>query len=330
MTSRDGHCNKFTFPRAAKKKRTTASILRVTMPPKSKKRRQSLEAAARGREVLKQDARGREVLKQARLGQDSSEIAVSPNDAQGISSGNLTEPAQRDIPQSREETGPSGLQFREDMTDVSPLEVLEEHVESWVQSLDHEDRKSVGMLLCLVLVKELSFTETRAAELAANVIKKSDKTVRRWRTDLIANGGSFAESKQGRYQKTGVLWENEEFTKRASEYVRGNAAAKGKPNLTTVDFCKWVNKSLLPNSTLEPGFPRQISVETARKWLHEMGFEVLTARKGLFIDGHERTDVVESRAIFLRKMVKIGFLHFLNAPTEQARRALPEDVDPPI
>ena len=175
------------------------------------------------------------------------------------------------------------------------------------------------MLLCLVLVKELSFTETRAAELAAKVIKKSDKTVRRWRTDLIANGGSFAESKQGQYQRIGVLWENEEFTKRASEYVRANAAAKGKPNLTTVDFCKWVNKSLLPNSTLEPGFPQQISVETARKWLHEMGFEVLTARKGLFIDGHERTDVVKSCAIFLRKMVKIGFLHFLNAPTEQAR-----------
>ena len=107
MTSRDGHCNKFTFPHAAKMKRTTASILRVTMPPKSKKRRQSLEAAARGREVLNQDAMGREVLKQARLGQDSSEITVSPNDAQGIPSGNLTEPAQRDIPQSREETGPS-------------------------------------------------------------------------------------------------------------------------------------------------------------------------------------------------------------------------------
>ena len=159
------------------------------------------------------------------------------------------------------------------MTDVSSLEVLEEYVESWVQSLDHEDRKSVSMLLCLVLVKKLSFTETRAVELAAaaKVLKKSDKIVRRWRTDLIANGGSFAESKQGQYQRTGVLWANEDFTKRTSEYVRGNAAAKGRPNLTTVEFCKWVNKSLLPNSTLEPGFPRQISVETARKWLHEMG-----------------------------------------------------------
>ena len=91
-----------------------------------------------------------------------------------------------------------------------------------------------------------------------------------------------------------------------------------------------VNKSLLPNSTLEPGFPRQISVETAQKWLPKMGFEVLTARKGLFIDGHERLDVMESRETFSRKMVKLVFLLFVNAPTELVRQLLREDFDPPI
>ena len=50
----------------------------------------------------------------------------------------------------------------------------------------------------------------------------------------------------------------------------------------------------------------------------------------VFIDGHERPDVIESLKIFLRKMVKIGFLHFTNAPTDRARQALPEDIDPPI
>ena len=60
-----------------------------------------------------------------------------------------------------------------------------------------------------------------------------------------------------------------------------------------------------------------------------MGFEVLTARKGIFIDGHERPDVVASRVEFLRKMVKIGFLHFTNAPTEGAQKALFNDIDAP-
>lgn len=59
-----------------------------------------------------------------------------------------------------------------------------------------------------------------------------------------------------------------------------------------------------------------------------MGFEVLTPRKGIFIDGHERPDVTY-RQEFLRKMVKIGFLHFTNAPTEETQKALPDDIDPP-
>ena len=99
--------------------------------------------------------------------------------------------------------------------------------------------------------------------------------------------------------------------------------------MTTADFCKWVNKNLLPNCTLEPGFPRNISIETGRKWLHNLGFEVLTAKKGIFIDGHERPDVISYRTEFLRKMVKIGFLHFTEAPTDDAQKAIPEDIDPP-
>ena len=60
-----------------------------------------------------------------------------------------------------------------------------------------------------------------------------------------------------------------------------------------------------------------------------MGVEVLTPKKGIFIDGHEREDVVVYRKVFLQKMLKIGFLHFTNAPTESAQKALPVDIEPP-
>lgn len=290
------------------------------MPPKTKKRRHSLEAAAKGREILKQ----------ARLEPDTSVSAALPTISEGVTLDSASEDRTEDSAALHEEPGPSHTSPDTAASDASPMEVMEEFVTGWVHALDHEDKKSVAMLLCFVLVNELSFTETRAAQLTAKVINKNEKTVRCWRTDLITNKGSFSESRQGRYLMTGVLWANEELNKRASEYVRANAAVKGKPNMTSMEFCKWVNKTLLPNSTLEPGFPRRISVETARKWLHEMGFEVLTAKKGIFVDGHERPDVVESRKNFLRKMVKLGFLHFTNAPTEQAGQALPEDIEPPI
>ena len=152
--------------------------------------------------------------------------------------------------------------------------------------------------------------------------------MRRWRSAVIENDGVLPESQQGRYQRSGVLWNNEEFNQKATDYVRQNAAVKGRPNLTSIDFCRWVNDFLLPNTTLEPGYPRKISIETARLWLHHLGFEVLTARKGIFIDGHERPDVVDARKVFLRKLTKIGFLHFTAAPTEEAAKALPS-VDCP-
>ena len=80
--------------------------------------------------------------------------------------------------------------------------------------------------------------------------------MREWRDEFYNNDCKIPNSDQGQYQRSGVLWNNE---------------------------------------TLEPGFPRKISVETARNWLHKLGFEVLTAKKGCFVDGHERADVVEYR-----------------------------------
>ena len=68
-------------------------------------------------------------------------------------------------------------------------------MQSWVQALNHEGKKSLAMLLCFVLVKELSFTETKSAKLTATVIDKNEKTVRCWRTNLIKNGGEFSKSR---------------------------------------------------------------------------------------------------------------------------------------
>ena len=46
----------------------------------------------------------------------------------------------------------------------------------------------------------------------------------------------------------------------------------------------------------------------------------------MFIDGDERSDVVESRVKFLKTMTACGFLRPDNAPTEEAARALPQDI----
>lgn len=45
-----------------------------------------------------------------------------------------------------------------------------------------------------------------------------------------------------------------------------------------------------------------IRARTARKWLNKLGFSWKDVKKGVFIDGHEREDVVEDRHSFLKLM----------------------------
>ena len=60
-----------------------------------------------------------------------------------------------------------------------------------------------------------------------------------------------------------------------------------------------------------------------------MGFEVLDKKKGVYIDGHEREDVVSHRRKFLRQLIAGGFLTPELAPSTEAKEAFPDDLDPP-
>ena len=209
------------------------------------------------------------------------------------------------------------------------MDYLLEFSQQWLTELDNENIRSLSIFLVYHLVKYFKFTWTNAEKYAARAVGKGERSIRRWRSNLIKHKGKFSRSKQGRYCRTGVLWSNEELNKKATAFVRGNANVKGKPNMTSIEFCRWVNNTLLKNSTLEPGFPRSVSLSTALRWLHHLGFEILSPKKGVFIDGHERPDVVAQRNEFLRKVIKIGFLHFTDAPTPEASTAVPTDIEPP-
>ena len=134
---------------------------------------------------------------------------------------------------------------------------------------------------------------------------------------------------RGKYERMNIVSHDEHLTELARNYVRENSFKKGSPNMTSYSFCKWVNNELLPNNTLEPGFPRQVSVEVCRKWLHQMGFQVKQITKGIYVDGHERPDVVEARKEFLVQMTEIGFLNHSNAPSEEQAALLPSIASPP-
>ena len=214
----------------------SAFFFEPTMPPKSKRARQSLQAWEKGREAQKK------AKLEAEAGENVVECTQHEHTTASASESAAT--LERSGPSS-ESTISTAAEPKVTPDTGTPNEIIGDFVDGWVRTLDRDDKQAVAMLLCSILVSELSFTVTNAAELTGKVIHKTERTVRQWRTDLIQNGGDFPESKQGKYRRSGVLWSNEELNKKASEYVRANAAVKGAPNMTT----------LLPNFTLEPGFP---------------------------------------------------------------------------
>ena len=75
-------------------------------------------------------------------------------------------------------------------TQRTPQEILKDIAEDWLETLDKDEIKSISLFLSYHFMHAFSFTETKAAECAASMVKKSDRTVRRWRRILINNDGS--------------------------------------------------------------------------------------------------------------------------------------------
>ena len=105
-----------------------------------------------------------------------------------------------------------------DSTPRTSQDILGDFAEDWLETLDKNEIKSISLFLCYHFVHAFSFIETKAAEYAASMMKKSDQTVRRWRSALI-DDEILPELEQGRYQRSGVLWQNEEQNKKAVQYV---------------------------------------------------------------------------------------------------------------
>ena len=207
--------------------------------------------------------------------------------------------------------------------------LMQSYIDEWLTTLAKEDFQALSLLLHVALTEHAGLNQTTAAVVAGNLLHYSDRTIREWKVQFMANGGRFLDTRQGSYKRTGVLWSSEELNAKARAFVRKNASVKGKTNMTAASFCSWINNDFLPYEALRPGYPRRVSVELARRWLHQLGFTIINKSKGIFIDGHERADVVEYRKTFLRRMAAIGFVNEDNAPTPEAAAALPNDITSP-
>jgi hypothetical protein len=73
--------------------------------------------------------------------------------------------------------------------------------------------------------------------------------------------------------------------------------------VTPMKFREGVNTEILPALGISPKQP--ISERTARRWLVRLGYRRTLIKKGVYMDGHERPDVVQYRTdVFLPKMAE--------------------------
>ena len=86
--------------------------------------------------------------------------------------------------------------------------------------------------------------------------------------------------------------------------VREYLAAAKLGEVTPLTFMRHVNRIILPALDIG-GQNVTISESTAQRWLIQLGYKSCEVKKGLYIDGHERPDVVKSRATFLKKMSQL-------------------------
>lgn len=117
----------------------------------------------------------------------------------------------------------------------------------------------------------------------------------RWIREWSAHG-KITLSRRGKHTKTRNLLADNDICARLSEWLR-----EYKFKVTPKLLRQHVNDNVLPE--LGVGDRRNsISIRTAERWLKAMGWEHSTLRKGCYMDGHEREDVVAYRLQFLRQM----------------------------
>ena len=181
--------------------------------------------------------------------------------------------------------------------------------EDWLFTLQREDTQMMAMMIYNNYIERFGLLKAAVAKEVGLLLDVNEKTIRKWKAEFHLKGGVFSETSQGKHAQY-VVVDDDEYKDTALKWIRENATVKGKPNLTAAGFCEWLNTELLPLvGNHHPEAPKKVSTTTTTRWLHKLGFSPSSTKKGVYIDGHERQDVVDYRKPFLKKMEILETTH---------------------
>ena len=152
--------------------------------------------------------------------------------------------------------------------------------------------KVYTMIIMFSAMSKWGKTITQAATMTSDTVGFSAQTIRRWAFNYVASIHEMSSVTQENITDEDIddilssdrgtaspcldyLVLDEQFQNDARIFIRQNACKKGEPNLTAEMFAEWV-KSV---------YDKEISVKTANRWLHKLGFSRTTTRKVYILMG---------------------------------------------
>ncbi|KAF8507718.1 hypothetical protein JB92DRAFT_3121644 [Gautieria morchelliformis] len=115
----------------------------------------------------------------------------------------------------------------------------------------------------------------------------------------IQNFQTLPPTNAGKHHAHPSLLNNERIAQAVRRYL--TVLANGE--ITPLKLQRQVSTVIIPALGLELG-GQKIPENCARRWLMKLGYELKEVRKGMYVDGHEREDVVEYRKTFLAEVSK--------------------------
>ncbi|KAF4702763.1 hypothetical protein FOZ63_023863, partial [Perkinsus olseni] len=132
-----------------------------------------------------------------------------------------------------------------------------------------------------------------ALQVSATLLDVAESSLARWSRDyeVTLEVAESAKGKHGKVISPITSPDYCDFRDDLREYVKERAlGGSGKNRLTVAAAAEWVNSRL----GLEGD--ATYSERTVGLWMHYLGFKLHTVKKTLYVDGHERPDVVADRA----------------------------------
>lgn len=126
--------------------------------------------------------------------------------------------------------------------------------------------------------------------------ERRGRNIRIW-ADFFLENHRLPDINQGRHVKIQSIISDETTQNICRQWLRSQKSN----TISGKSFSEWVNSHV--HRELGLPAPVEITERTATRWLHVIGYSLDDAtKKGMYLDGHERTDVVEYRKRFLKEM----------------------------